>query len=79
MKEKLKIKWFILAIALLAFLEIVENIFQNEICFLDSLVYQTITIFKTPIVTSFFKIVTQFRWCFYHYSHLYNFIFGLEK
>jgi len=54
------IKWIIFVICLVIFLEILENIFQDEIGHFDNAIYFRISKFISPAVTSIFKVITNF-------------------
>lgn len=54
------LKWMILFICLVLFIEIVEDIFQNDIYQFDQGIYAVISTFINPALTTFFKIITLF-------------------
>lgn len=54
------LKWIILFICLVLFVEIVEDIFQNDIYQFDQGIYTVISTFINPALTAFFRIITRF-------------------
>ena len=54
------LKWIILFICLVLFVEIVEDIFQNDIYQFDQGIYTVIDTFINPAHTAFFRIITRF-------------------
>lgn len=53
-------KWFFLFFVVILFIEIVENLFENEIYLLDDAIYGWISNFISVPITILFKIITFF-------------------
>lgn len=51
-------RWCLLFICLIIFIAILEDVFDNEIVVFDTIIYDTISLTKTSLVTNVFKAIT---------------------
>lgn len=52
------LKWFLLAIFIFIFAFLVKALFQEKLTDFDTIIYNFIIAFKTPLLTHFFKFIT---------------------
>ncbi len=55
-----KLKWIIVAILIIVFLFLVCGLFYDKLHVIDDFIYKYISLLKNPILTVFFKIITNF-------------------
>lgn len=53
-------KWLLFFIGVIIFLMVTEDLLEQELDAFDQTIYQMVMTVKTPFVTSFFKVVTNF-------------------
>ena len=53
-------KWLLFLIGVIIFLMVTENLLEQELDAFDQTIYQMVMTVKTPFVTSFFKVITNF-------------------
>ena len=57
-------RWIILAIAIMVFVLIAEDVFEKELFSFDSIIYQFLVEHRNPFLTNLFKTVTHFGGAF---------------
>ena len=53
-------KWILALICIIIFLDVLEDVLDNQILNFDNIVYSKIIYFKSDVITNLFKIITFF-------------------